>query len=331
MRKESPYLREWVQWHLHAGITHIYLYDNNVGLDEERQKCIEVLQEFIDAGTVSVKNWDEYENHVKFLGVRIPHPSGKPTKFVYNKQHLAMQDGLERARNDGMDLIFKFDIDEFLTPIDDAPLHGLIDRIDNVFQSEGCAGLRMRSYFYGDSGHSSPPVTDEFGKGTYSVTRTYTERATEPHNFKDIGRVREVSSAGSSAHYWCYGLSDSDIVGLTILSVICAVALGLMFHYRVRTWVILIWAIVFIGALVGIYVAMYDSHCDAVDQGVVRLNHYYTKTKEEFLSRRDRNAALCQQQSQEQVLMKFDIRNRGLDELHDEKACRYAEEVFGAV
>lgn len=52
MRDDAPYLKEWVDFHLHQGVDHIYLYDN---LSEDHPE--RVLKEYIKKGTVEIIPW----------------------------------------------------------------------------------------------------------------------------------------------------------------------------------------------------------------------------------------------------------------------------------
>ena len=48
MKNEGPYIKEWLDYHLLAGVNHFYIYDNE---SPDNQK--EVLQPYIDAGIVT--------------------------------------------------------------------------------------------------------------------------------------------------------------------------------------------------------------------------------------------------------------------------------------
>ena len=50
MKNEAPYVKEWLDYHLAAGVNHFYIYDN-----ESPDNFKEVLQPYIDAGIVTYK------------------------------------------------------------------------------------------------------------------------------------------------------------------------------------------------------------------------------------------------------------------------------------
>ena len=50
MKNEAPYVKEWLDYHLAAGVEHFYIYDN-----ESPDNLKEVLQPYIDAGIVTYK------------------------------------------------------------------------------------------------------------------------------------------------------------------------------------------------------------------------------------------------------------------------------------
>ena len=54
-KNESPYLKEWLEYHLMLGIDHFYLYQNNSTDD-----YISVLKPYIDDGRVTMIDWPEY-------------------------------------------------------------------------------------------------------------------------------------------------------------------------------------------------------------------------------------------------------------------------------
>ena len=50
MKNEAPYVKEWLDYHIAAGVDHFYIYDN-----ESPDNFKEVLQPYIDAGIVTYK------------------------------------------------------------------------------------------------------------------------------------------------------------------------------------------------------------------------------------------------------------------------------------
>ena len=48
MKNEGPYIKEWLNYHLLAGVNHFFIYDN-----ESEDNLKEILQPYIDAGLVT--------------------------------------------------------------------------------------------------------------------------------------------------------------------------------------------------------------------------------------------------------------------------------------
>lgn len=48
MKGEAPYIREWLDYHLLAGVDHFFIYDNE---DSDAQQ--KIMQPYIDAGIVT--------------------------------------------------------------------------------------------------------------------------------------------------------------------------------------------------------------------------------------------------------------------------------------
>ena len=47
LKNEAPYIKEWIDYHLLAGVDHFYLYDN-----ESEDNLKEILQPYIDINIV---------------------------------------------------------------------------------------------------------------------------------------------------------------------------------------------------------------------------------------------------------------------------------------
>jgi Glycosyltransferase family 92 len=58
-KNEARYLAEWVEFHLLAGVEHLFLYNNN-STDDHR----EVLEPYVRAGVVTIRDWPEFPAQV---------------------------------------------------------------------------------------------------------------------------------------------------------------------------------------------------------------------------------------------------------------------------
>jgi hypothetical protein len=129
-REESPFLDEWLTFHIAVGFQHFYLY-NNFSTDNFR----EVLDPWISAGIVTLKDWP-----------------------VAVGQLSAYRDCLRTAWKKCRWLAF-FDIDEFLF------CPSQVDIRDTLRQYESLAAIHIWQAFYGSSGHVSrpeSPVTEAY-------------------------------------------------------------------------------------------------------------------------------------------------------------------------
>lgn len=89
-KDEAPYLKEWIEYHIKAGVDHIYLYNNN-----SSDNYFEVIKPFVSFGFVDLIDWP------------------------YNQAQMeAYQDCFNRFKNETSWLGF-IDIDEFVVPVED--------------------------------------------------------------------------------------------------------------------------------------------------------------------------------------------------------------------
>ena len=87
MKNEGPYLKEWLDYHLLAGVEHFYLYDN-----ESPDNQAEVAKPYVEAGLVDY----------------FP-ASGK------NMQYIVYNDAIKRFKFQSRYMAF-IDLDEFIYP-----------------------------------------------------------------------------------------------------------------------------------------------------------------------------------------------------------------------
>ncbi len=94
-RNEAPYLKEWVEYHLLAGVDHFWMYNNHSDDDWK-----EVLEPYISQGIIEVITWPQGENAGSFI----------------IKQLSAFSDGIKRAQGVAK-WVALIDIDEFIVPM----------------------------------------------------------------------------------------------------------------------------------------------------------------------------------------------------------------------
>lgn len=130
IQNEGPYLREWLDYHILAGVDYFYLYDH-----DSTDDTLDVLAPYIQAGWVHCKNW--------------------PVKPDVNDQIQAYRDALKEHRFESKWLAF-IDADEFILPLENKSIDKTIeDILKGCPEAKGvCINWRM----YGSSGHKTKPL-----------------------------------------------------------------------------------------------------------------------------------------------------------------------------
>ncbi len=124
-RNEALYLKEWIDFHIYAGVDHFFLYDNG-----SEDNFMEILDNYIKSGKITLYPW--------------PMAYSRSTQlFAY--AHSVMT---HRARSEWMLFI---DIDEFIFPSTARDLKEFVRNNDNfsaVYVPWNC---------FGSDGHQTPP------------------------------------------------------------------------------------------------------------------------------------------------------------------------------
>lgn len=134
-KNEGAYFKEWLDWHIQMGVEHFYIYDNESD-DNTRQ----VLQPYIDKGTVSYRLWPN--NNLR----------------ARRRQIAAYDDCITRYRYDSQWIAF-IDLDEFIVPIKDATIPQFLKRFEQF------AGVEINWLIYGSGGQekkTDAPVMQRF-------------------------------------------------------------------------------------------------------------------------------------------------------------------------
>ena len=140
MKNEAPYVKEWLDYHLLAGVDHFYIYDN-----ESPDNLKEVLQPYVDAGIVTYtfypgkcRQLESYIDAVK--------------RFRFFCRYMAWIDG-----------------DEFIFPKNKPTITETVDEI-LINTPPYVAGLAVNIHAYGSNGQDKA----DFGQG---VLERFTRRA----------------------------------------------------------------------------------------------------------------------------------------------------------
>ena len=128
LKNEGNYIREWLDYHIAAGVTEFYLYDN-----ESTDNLKQILQPYIEKGVV------EYN----FL------PGKKMQMWAYN-------DALIKHRFDCRFMAF-IDADEFIFPKEGGSIPETIKAIMSLTATAGGVVINWR--MFGSSGQEKKDLT----------------------------------------------------------------------------------------------------------------------------------------------------------------------------
>ncbi len=140
LKNEGHYLKEWIDYHLLAGVDHFYLYDN-----ESPDNQAEVIKPYVEAGLVDY----------------FPLPGKVMQMLVYN-------DAVKRFKFQSRYMAF-IDCDEFIHPkINQA---GIVEVVDEILsQDPNAAGLGINWQIFGSNGQEKA----DYSRG---VLERFTRRA----------------------------------------------------------------------------------------------------------------------------------------------------------
>lgn len=173
-RDEAPFLKEWIEYHLLVGVEHFYLYNNF-----SKDNCLEVLQPYIDNGTVTLTDW--------------PQMPAQKEAYRHFFGHYSNE----------TDWVSFIDIDEFLCPL----------KADNV--SEWLS--KFQSYpvvmFYWKMFCSSGLENHNYAK---TCIEQYTSCFPQLH---DIGKIffnTDYPTPSDNVEFNCIHSQDTRILGINV-------------------------------------------------------------------------------------------------------------------
>lgn len=199
-RDEALFLKEWLDYHIAAGVDHFFLY-NNYSEDD----YLSVLHPYLDRNVVTLIDW--------------PHVPASPT---------AEEDCLARTRGNFQWVGF-IDADEFAVVRDGRSLPEFLDEFSDA------PAVALHWYYYGSSGHESRPRDwvirayrhrDRLPNNHFKVfvQPGHTIKCRNSHNFyykhgrcarREDGRrvFGSLASPGTAErawinHYYCKSLQD---------------------------------------------------------------------------------------------------------------------------
>ena len=141
LKNEAPYLKEWLDYHLLAGVEHFYLYDN-----ESPDNQTEVVKPYVAAGLA-----DYIFAPGKFMQMQTYNDAVK--RFKFQSRYMAFIDG-----------------DEFIYPKTNRSIVEVVDEI--LLQFPNAAALAVNLHNFGSNGQE----TADYSKG---VLERFTRRAAD--------------------------------------------------------------------------------------------------------------------------------------------------------
>lgn len=149
VRNEADHIAEWARFHLLAGVSHFYVYDNG---------CTDATlarMQAVAADRMTVMPWDQKLYEGRF-------------GFEIHNQVLAYAHALRNFGGRHRWLSF-IDVDEFLVPMQDDSLPAALTALEH------CPNISLPWHMFGRSGHLTPPDG--------GVLINYTKRHARPEVF----------------------------------------------------------------------------------------------------------------------------------------------------
>lgn len=178
-KNENPYLKEWLDYHLKAGVDHFYLFDQD-GSQESKQ----ILEPYIQQGVVTVHDWTNIS----------PKYDGPTLFFQKNKKHMGYMYAAQNYRNSTTWLL-KIDLDEFLF-MQDPNLS--FKEFLKTYEGKKYKSFRVPRIDFGSHEHETKPLG--------GVIENYLSREKSPSNYKDMANARFLNHNKRcfSSHRWSY-------------------------------------------------------------------------------------------------------------------------------
>ena len=256
-KNEGPYLKEWLDYHLAAGVDHFYLYDN-----DSPDNQAEVAKPYVEAGIV-----DYFNAPGKVMQLAVYNDAVK--RFKFHCRYMAF-----------------IDCDEFIFPRKGQSIVEVVDEI--LSQDENAAGIAINWQLFGSNGHE----TADLSRG---VLERFTRRAP-----RDWSTTLPTKIIGGNTHVKT--LENPRKTRIVNNPHFPNYFEG---HYSINEN--------------GKFVQLYNN--DPVTVEKIALNHYYTKSREEFFLKQNRGrASLLEKYNNEW----FDVYNR--NEEFDDGILKYRDE-----
>ena len=206
LKCEAPYLKEWLDYHLLAGVDHFYLYDN-----DSPDNQAEVAAPYVEAGLIDY----------------IHAPGNAMQLIVYN-------DAVKRFKFQCRYMAF-IDGDEFILPKSNRSIVEVVDEI--LSRDSLAAGLAINWQIYGSNGQE----TADYSRG---VLERFTRRAAKDWSgnkqVKTIANPRAIDFVGIP-HYAIYfepltAVNENDAVVPAEFNEPVTAEKIVVNHYHCKSW-----------------------------------------------------------------------------------------------
>ena len=151
-KNEARYLKEWLDYHLLAGVDHFYLYNNESSDDYKK-----ILAPYVEKNLVTLTEW--------------------PGNIM---QIPAYNDAIDKYRFECRYMAF-IDCDEFIFPKTNQKISEVVEEILSL--DENAAGLGINWQIFGSNGQDKA----DYSRG---VLERFTRRA--PKDFSSNGTVKSI-------------------------------------------------------------------------------------------------------------------------------------------
>ena len=128
MKDEGSYIKEWLDYHLLAGVNHFFIYDN-----ESEDNLKEILQPYIDAGIVTSIFYPGKARQMPAFNAAV-------RDFKFFCRYMAF-----------------IDADEFIFPVSKSTITEVLDEI--LLPNPNASGLGINWIFYGSNGHDKADLS----------------------------------------------------------------------------------------------------------------------------------------------------------------------------
>jgi len=249
---EAPYIKEWVDFHLHIGVDRIYLYDN-----ESPDGMKDILASYVASGKVV---YHEFPGKARHLD--------------------AFNDAISRYKMKTKYMAF-IDIDEFLLPENEGD--NLVERIGAIMaKNPRSGGVAVNWRMYGSSAHDEKPDG--------LVIENYLHRGSKEAKGSDC-----VKTIAIPRFIRVYTHTHSPVyeTGFNNVTEDGKILIG--------------WS------------------NPMVETKMIRLNHYFTKSKQEWIERRSRRRSDCADDNNLRTLEEFYEHDH--NEIYDPIMLRYVNKL----